>query len=992
MESIANLAGQVEQRAQSAGLLDRAQSASVEAIGDVASASASRSEDLTQRALSYGQDRASTLGGQVANLGGHAATLAAQIPGLHGEIASLDVDLSNFANEVILGHLPGSIPPVPPEGISRGMSKDEATVDVIDADCEGAPFAATKSKFHEEDGGLTQDELRIIKARTMHEMVEDINKGSTKVLFLTNPQAELIAGSDEHLKKMLTALEVPKPSLVIRLLCSGGFRECCANTSENDCRENPLYAGMKSGRPPFESIEEEDIVDAKIDIFMMEVLIPLAERTNAIVLCTAVPCECILATSFTRMCKTMRGKWGGSMPFTVLSFCNTLDLLYKNEKKKAYWQRVRKQCRAWQQRDQDIQSVLKLQDRVEGPDIRRENRIDDLDSNATTIIFFDNIDHADPEKPTFDNEPSSKLMSELLRHLCTAVPSFAVKTGMSTRTLLGEVSKTSLSMPAELALGGIPVLCLDARQRHKLNLGKDIPQADIRERMIDAAKEQLLNQSEVLLKKNLAETFDVCSLAFIHDVLHGPTELDNNLADDALPSIPLHEAIESTKECEGGMVSQDGVTTAHQVADVSVWLAHRSFSDAWRCIQGRKEQTEDTDIHATVYRDRIKAFSTHARILLASPNMYTANLHDLEATKRVVNRIVKRDRLPSANPPEGLLLLRSAWCCYDVSMLLAGRYKFVCKCMYILLLLFGWFAISTSVVRTYLTGHPLVDSYPDLPDILAQVVFYISVAISLLAGMNGLVNPKARWRHLRSSAGVLQSAIWLYRTRVEPFELDDSREDVRSPEQELCQLLSQWRENLLAEAGMTSTTINKRHSAGAYKHFQFKGELADGADDFHSPTQPSRYIQLRIQPAIDFYQQRIPLHTRRVFSLELTIMLLGVLGSLLTYMEQVEWVAMSTALASALVAWGEFSDGRSKVERYSKAVTALENLLSWWDSLSDVQKAGRESINKLVCTAEGIISQEQLAWTSTRSKAPASEGRGGEAKDDKKKDAASKAD
>eukprot|EP00929_Paragymnodinium_shiwhaense_P084675 TRINITY_DN452_c0_g1_i2.p1 TRINITY_DN452_c0_g1~~TRINITY_DN452_c0_g1_i2.p1 ORF type:complete len:985 (+),score=113.78 TRINITY_DN452_c0_g1_i2:91-3045(+) len=984
MESIANLAGQVEQRAQSAGLLDRAQSASVEAIGDVASASASRSEDLTQRALSYGQDRASTLGGQVANLGGHAATLAAQIPGLHGEIASLDVDLSNFANEVILGHLPGSIPPVPPEGISRGMSKDEATVDVIDADCEGAPFAATKSKFHEEDGGLTQDELRIIKARTMHEMVEDINKGSTKVLFLTNPQAELIAGSDEHLKKMLTALEVPKPSLVIRLLCSAGFRECCANVTEEACRKNPLYAGMKSGEPPFESISEEDTVDAKIDIFMMDVLIPLAVQTNAIVLCTAVPCECILATSFTRMCKTMRGRWGGTMPFTVLSFCNTLDLLYKNPKKTSYWRTVREQCRAWRQRDSAVLERL-------GSDIDREIRTDDLDSNATRMIFFDNID---PKKATFDRAPSNKLMSELLRHLCAAVPSLAVKTGMSTRTLLGEASKTSLFVPAEFALGGIPVLCLDARLRNRLNLPNNIPEELIRERMIDAAKKQLEKRCEDLLQLGLAETFDVCSLAFIHDVLYGSTELDNNLADNFVPSIPLHTAIELTKEGEGGMVLQDGVpaASAHQIADVSVWLAHRSFSDAWRCIQGRKEQGEDTDTYEKVYRERIKAYSTYARILLASSNMYTANVHDLEDTRRVVNRIVRLDRLPSANPLEGLLLLRSAWCCYDVSMLLAGRYKFACKCMYVLLLLLGFFAITTSVVRTYLTGHPLVDSYPDLPDILAQVVFYISVAISLLAGINGLVNPKARWRHLRSCAGVLQSTIWLYRTRVEPFELDDNRQDAKKPEQELCQHLSQWRENLLAVAGMTSTDVSRRHSSRAYKHFQFEGEPADGADDFHSPTQPSRYIQLRIQPAIDFYQQRIPVHTRLAFSIEVTILLLGVLGSLLTYMEHVEWVSVSTAAASGLVAWGEFSDGRSKVERYSKTVMALENLLSWWDSLGEVQKAGRESINRLVCTAEGIISQEQLAWTSTGSKPASSEGKDGDEKDDKRKEAESKND
>jgi hypothetical protein len=49
-------------------------------------------------------------------------------------------------------------------------------------------------------------------------MVEDIDDGKCKLLFLTNSQADLIASSSLGVQKMLDALEVPKPSLVIELL------------------------------------------------------------------------------------------------------------------------------------------------------------------------------------------------------------------------------------------------------------------------------------------------------------------------------------------------------------------------------------------------------------------------------------------------------------------------------------------------------------------------------------------------------------------------------------------------------------------------------------------------------------------------------------------------------------------------------------------------------------------------------------------------------
>ena len=57
-------------------------------------------------------------------------------------------------------------------------------------------------------------------------------------------------------------------------------------------------------------------------------------------------------------------------------------------------------------------------------------------------------------------------------------------------------------------------------------------------------------------------------------------------------------------------------------------------------------------------------------------------------------------------------------------------------------------------------------------------------------------------------------------------------------------------------------------------------------------------------------------------------------------------------------------------------------LLSWWESQSDVQRASKDAITHLVGTAEAIISEEQLSWTTTQkgskpSKQQASDERGG---------------
>ena len=71
-------------------------------------------------------------------------------------------------------------------------------------------------------------------------------------------------------------------------------------------------------------------------------------------------------------------------------------------------------------------------------------------------------------------------------------------------------------------------------------------------------------------------------------------------------------------------------------------------------------------------------------------------------------------------------------------------------------------------------------------------------------------------------------------------------------------------------------TLEFQHT---YKHFQDCGHPAEGADDFQSPTQPARYISLRIQPIVELYQRRIPKYTLRNLVLKVMVLMLGVAAS-----------------------------------------------------------------------------------------------------------------
>lgn len=1056
--------------------------------------------------------------------------------------------------------------------VASAPGEAEPTVDQLVKMVEGGDATLSGSKEKKDDEAETyteadeinQEELQMIKARTMYEMVEDLSDGKGKLLFLTNPQADLIASSPSSLQKMLDALEIPKPSLVITLLRSGGFAEftrCFSETMMKSARTDFGWAaGCMHGRAPFASVEEEEEAETQLDMFMADILIPLAAQTNAIVLCDAIPCECILTRSFTRMYAVARARWGTTAPFTVLSTGERVKNLYHNPKPlgKCYWHEVRRSSKTWRQRDAKLAANYNPPAKLPQWLTYREH---DLDPNARTFILVDSLTTTVSARglkkvETYDTSSYSNLMTELVRYLSSTLPSLALKTGFTNKDNLSSPLSACLKYAADVAQSGTPVLFLDVRRRpiihdnmmrrEKQRQLREAAQSDaagngdeegdvetgeeppppvvarssrdsssdrafpVNERAMPINERSALIQCAMrfyerdckkLLQNGVAETLDVCSIAYFHDVLYGDgnthtTEAawNGGMKHTEQEATPLYLAIRRARDGTDGVGDKDGVLgkpTPDQIAMVARWLTERYFSDAWELItdvpsldptqkgeDGRPKrlkvrpisEADDTELHksypyhtlsdgAVTWSERMFAMRTTTRQLLSSPNLYHLNLVDKEGARRLVNQLVRLDRLPTSTNLEGLQLLRHAWRDYDVAVLLATRYKRVCKVLFAFQLVLGWLIVCGTTLPPFIDslmgysppageqnstraaiiaelaagGYTVTESvaggaldggsYP----VALELVFALTVTGTLLVSFDGLLHSKSRWRALRSAVGNLEGIIWCYRTRVAEFEMDESRRDSNRPEAALCEALRSWRDELVAGASLATSNLEKEYHAATYRHCQDTGELPkanpagrEGSasqqavglvsrcmrcvwglmpfaaqravvwttdttdefnlqpedsipDDFHSPVQPQRYIRLRMAPALAFYKKRLPAYTRRVMVLRMSVLLLGVAASVLAKQAAGTpllnpLVTVVSAFAVAITAWVEFSDGERKVERYTRAARALKNLLAWWDSLGEVEKASKESIWHLIGTSESIIGEERLGWFSTRQK------------------------
>jgi hypothetical protein len=67
-------------------------------------------------------------------------------------------------------------------------------------------------------------------------------------------------------------------------------------------------------------------------------------------------------------------------------------------------------------------------------------------------------------------------------------------------------------------------------------------------------------------------------------------------------------------------------------------------------------------------------------------------------------------------------------------------------------------------------------------------------------------------------------------------------------------------------------------------------------------------------------------------------------------------------VAGAMTSWQQFSGAGRKMNRYTGAIIAIENLVLWWDTLTAVEKSSLANINRLVVMGEGIQMNKVNAW------------------------------
>jgi len=121
----------------------------------------------------------------------------------------------------------------------------------------------------------------------------------------------------------------------------------------------------------------------------------------------------------------------------------------------------------------------------------------------------------------------------------------------------------------------------------------------------------------------------------------------------------------------------------------------------------------------------------------------------------------------------------------------------------------------------------------------------------------------------------------------------------------------------------------------------------DEIDDLVSQMAIETYIACRVRPLAQYLEQRSALIAKRNSRLEQAVVIFNTAGSALAILDQADYIAISVAVASQCMAIIDYFYIPAQLSTTNKALEDIHNLISWWDSLSLVQRKTRST--KLQC-------------------------------------------
>jgi SLOG in TRPM, prokaryote/SMODS and SLOG-associating 2TM effector domain 1/Protein of unknown function (DUF4231) len=243
-----------------------------------------------------------------------------------------------------------------------------------------------------------------------------------------------------------------------------------------------------------------------------------------------------------------------------------------------------------------------------------------------------------------------------------------------------------------------------------------------------------------------------------------------------------------------------------------------------------------------------------------------------------------------------------------------------------------------------------------------QVLIIIPIVLGILALAVNRFKQAKKWLLLRAAAEAIKREIYRYRTSATYYRPDPTPAANGQPKPSPQQQLSSKMDDITRRTFTTDVNSSALRRYDKTRGFPPYMYAAKGGDDGFSPLLPDKYIRVRLGDQLNYFNRRTIKLERQLNFWAWTGFVIGGLGTFLAANKLSVWIALTTALTTAIATYLAYRQTEMTLVKYNQTATNLANIQTWWWALSAAEKAMPDNIDALVEHTERVLQDEMEGW------------------------------
>ena len=272
-----------------------------------------------------------------------------------------------------------------------------------------------------------------------------------------------------------------------------------------------------------------------------------------------------------------------------------------------------------------------------------------------------------------------------------------------------------------------------------------------------------------------------------------------------------------------------------------------------------------------------------------------------------------------------------------------------------------------------LTAHELFERGDKGWWLLHRLLILVPITLTVLVSAATRFKQGTKWLLLRAGAEAIKREIYRYRVRAMYYAEDllfylNTPDSPPAAEQSQNKLVALSAEQQLSKRieEITLRTMRTEVNLSSLKPYDgkegFPPYCKKSNDDGYSILTPERYVAVRLENQLEFYQGNAPKLDRKLKRLYWLTFIIGGVSTFLAAIDLQIWIALATGIIGAIGTYLGYRQTENTLTKYNQAATDLSNVKAWWNSLSSEEQARQINIDSLVEHTEQVLQSELDGW------------------------------